>query len=194
MTQTLFLGVATVFVAVGSFLASIQHRYTAYGFFVAAVIMVGFAVWAAYIEGVPKPHLVPVQYGKTDDADCEGLVFLNDGEPAYATEPPNPVSLGGSATIEFGSPADPVLTRLSKNGGLQTFPIVIREGHRQIRNDLRTQMLLWNVDEVMASFSYADARRPKTRRYTTVCKIFPTTKGVAIELVKVKFAWWRLRD
>jgi hypothetical protein len=48
MTQTLFLGVATVLVAVGSFLASIEHRYTAYGCFVGAIAMVAAAVWATY--------------------------------------------------------------------------------------------------------------------------------------------------
>lgn len=106
MTQTLFLGVATVLVALGSFLASIRHDYTAYGFFVGAVIMVGFAVWAAYLEGVPKPHLMPVGYGKTpDQRGPAGLVFFNDGDPAYNIEPPKETKISeGSATLLFEDP------------------------------------------------------------------------------------------
>ena len=34
--------------AIGAFLASIQHRYTAYGFFVVAILMAVVAIWVAY--------------------------------------------------------------------------------------------------------------------------------------------------
>jgi hypothetical protein len=48
MKETLFLGVAAVLDAVGAFLVSIQHRYTAYGCFVGAIAMVLTAVWVSY--------------------------------------------------------------------------------------------------------------------------------------------------
>jgi hypothetical protein len=48
MKETLFLGVAAVLDAIGAFLVSIQHRYTAYGCFVGAITMVIIAVWVSY--------------------------------------------------------------------------------------------------------------------------------------------------
>jgi hypothetical protein len=191
MTQTLFLGVATVLVAIGSFLASIQHRYTAYSFFVAAVIMVGFAVWAAYIEGLPKPHLVPIGYGTAPEQDHQkGLVFYNDGEPAYKIESPKDTPLDGSAVLHF---EEIHLSRLSKDGGMQCFPMSVKEsGGRMEYGDLRSKLILSDADSLRISFRYADSRQPQKLRYTTICKIIPTTKGIAIELVKVKFAWWKL--
>lgn len=48
MKQTLFLGVATVLVAIGSFLASREHFYSAYTMFAAAIVMVIAAVWVTY--------------------------------------------------------------------------------------------------------------------------------------------------
>lgn len=34
--------------AIGAVLATLQHRYTAYGLFAGAIVMVGAAIWAAY--------------------------------------------------------------------------------------------------------------------------------------------------
>jgi hypothetical protein len=48
MKVTLFVGIATVLDAIGAFLVSIQHRYTAYGCFVGAIAMVAKAVWEDY--------------------------------------------------------------------------------------------------------------------------------------------------
>jgi hypothetical protein len=48
MKQTLFLGVATVLTAIGSFLATIQHFYIAYALFGIAIAMVVVAVWVTY--------------------------------------------------------------------------------------------------------------------------------------------------
>jgi hypothetical protein len=48
MKDTLFLGVAAVLDAIGAFLVSIQHRYTAYGCLAGAIAMVALAVWVAY--------------------------------------------------------------------------------------------------------------------------------------------------
>ena len=48
MQQTLFLGVATVLVATGSFLASRQHFYSANSLFVGAILMVLAAIWVSY--------------------------------------------------------------------------------------------------------------------------------------------------
>jgi hypothetical protein len=192
MKQTLFLGVATVLVAIGSFLASIQHRYTAYGFFVLAVVMVGFAVWAAYIEGVPKPHLVPIGYGTPSEHDHgKGLVFYNDGEPAYKIESPKDTPFGNSSSVLHFEEIH--ISRLSKDGGMQCFPMSVRDSAgRQEDGELRVKLILWEADSVLVSFRYADSRKPQKLRYTTVCKIIPTGKEVAIELVAVKFAWWML--
>ena len=48
MKQTLFLGIAAILDAIGAFLVSIQHRYTAYGCLVGAIVMVVTAVWVTY--------------------------------------------------------------------------------------------------------------------------------------------------
>ena len=48
MKETLFLGIATVLVAIGAFSVSVQHRYTAYSCFVGAVVMVVTAIGVAY--------------------------------------------------------------------------------------------------------------------------------------------------
>jgi hypothetical protein len=48
MRQTLFLGVAAILDAIGSFLASIHHLYTAYGCFAVAIVLVIVAVLFHY--------------------------------------------------------------------------------------------------------------------------------------------------
>jgi hypothetical protein len=48
MRQTLFLGIAAVLDAIGAFLASNHHLYTAYGCFTGAIAMVCLAIWFSY--------------------------------------------------------------------------------------------------------------------------------------------------
>ncbi len=178
--------------AIGSFLASVQHRYTAYSFFALAIIMVGCAVWAAYIESVPKPHLVPIGYGPPPAHDREkGLVFYNDGEPAYKIESPKDTPFGnGSMVLHF---EDIYISRLSKDGGMQCFPMSVRSSTGiPGRGDLVTNLTLWEADSVRVSFRYADSKRPQQLRYITVCKIMPIKNEVVIELEKVQFKWWTL--
>jgi len=193
MTQTLFLGVATVFLAIGSFLSSIHHQYTAYGFFVLAVVMVGCAVWAAYVESTPKPHLVPIGYGTASGQERQkGLVFFNDGEPAYKIEAPKATRLGdSSATLQF---QEIHLTRLSKDGGMQCFPMSVRDfDGRTEYSDLPAKFALHGVDSLLVSFRYADSKRPQILRYTTTCKIIPIKGEFHIELgAKVRFDWWKI--
>lgn len=194
MTQTVFLGVATVLIAIGSFLASIQHRYTAYSLFVIAVVMVGFALWSAYIEGTPKPHLVPLGYGyASENAREQGLVFLNDGDPAYKIEAPKPTRLGSSeAVLQF---QEVNFSRLSKDGGRRCFPMSIREyDGRTIYSDLAAKVAIYGaVNGLSVSFRYADGNRPQHLRYTTTCRIIPIKGELHIELEKpVKFDWWKL--
>ncbi len=187
-------------VAIGSFLASIQHRYTAYSLFVGAVVMVVFAVWAAYVESIPKPHIVPVGYGTVGElytkllAAGEGVLFENDGEAAYKVTPPKPTRFGtiGDPMLVFD---DPGIARLTKEQGVRCFPVAIKDSFGERtggRGDLRMQLALSAADSVLISFRYADSRQPQKLRYTTICKIISTPKGIAIELVSVKFAWWAL--
>ena len=182
-----------VFLAIGSFLASIHHQYTAYGFFVAAVVMVACAFWAAYVEATPKPHLVPIGYGMASDEDrVRGLVFFNDGEPAYKIEAPKSTPLGdGSAILQF---QEVNFSRLSKDGGMRSFPMSVREfDGRTAYSDLPTKFALHGVDSLLVSFRYADSKRPQKLRYTTTCKIIWIKGELYVKLAKkVKFDWWRL--
>jgi hypothetical protein len=142
-----------------------------------------------YIESIPRPHLVPVGYGKPPNHDGpEGLVFFNDGEPAYNIEPPKETRLEGSDRLLF---EDPHLSRLSKDGGMQCFSVRVKDSSgRSISSNLRTVLTLWHEDSVLVSFRYADSKRPRKLRYSTVCRIRPISTGVAIELEKCTFAWW----
>jgi len=150
-------------------------------------VLAVLAAFVGFIETIPKPHLIPIGYGRTDER-FDGLVFFNDGEPAYRITPPKPTALG-SAMLEFG---DPLLTRLSTLGGQQCFPISVKDSFGSQVNALRSEMVLRDIDSVLVSFQYADSRRPTILRYTTTCKIEPTAKGISISLEKWEFRWWKL--
>lgn len=154
-------------------------------------VLAVLAAFIGFIETIPKPHLVPIGYGR-EDGTVDGLVFFNDGEPAYRVTAPEPTPIGGpgDAKLFFN---DPKITRLSMLGGKQIFPITVNDslGPAKI-NDLRNQMVLHGVHSVLVSFDYADGRRPTLLRYTTTCKIERTTEGISISLEKWEFRWWKL--
>ena len=168
-----------------------DHWGAAIFFYSVCVVLAILAIVVGFIENVPKPHLVPIGYGR-EEGTVDGLVFFNDGEPAYRVMPPETTPLGGAgdAKILFDNPN---LTRLSTLGGKQTFPIRVSDSLGPSRSDLRTEMLLRGVESVLVSFQYADGARPTVLRYTTTCKIEPSTKGISISLEKYRFEWWRLR-
>jgi hypothetical protein len=180
------LAAMAIIAGIAGNISKCDHWKTAVFFWCLCGVLFIAATVVAYIESVPKPHLVPVGYGHAEGS--EGLVFINDGQAAYAIEPPKPTPLG-SAELTF---EDPHLTRLTKDGGMQCFPMFLSDSHRSIINDLRMNLILRDAQSVLVSFRYADAKRPNLLRYTTTCKIVPTTKGVDISLERYRFSWWRL--
>jgi hypothetical protein len=187
---SVLLAAMAIIAGVAGNVSKCDHWGAAVFFWSICGILGVLAVIVGFIESTPKPHLVPVGYGKVD-GNIDGLVFVNDGEPAYCVSPPKPTPLGGmgDATLLFD---DPTITRLSKNGGMQLFPITVKDSLGAKINDLRTEMILRGVDSVLVSFQYADGKRPTALRYTTICRIQPHTKGVAISLEKYSFAWWAI--
>jgi len=170
--------------------AKCDHWKAAVFFWCLCGVLAVSASIVGYIESIPKPHLVPIGYGR-EDGRIDGLVFFNDGEPAYCVTPPKPTPLGGmgDAKLLFD---DPHITRLSTLGGKQCFLITVQDSTGGKINALRGEMVVRGVESVLVSFQYADARRPTILRYTTTCKIEPTTKDVSISLAKYRFAWWKI--
>jgi hypothetical protein len=80
--QTLFLGVAAVLDAIGAFLVSIQHRYTAYSCFIGAIAMVVTAVYVTYRseyrlkQGKQELGLILIELSQCELAAYDG----SDGE------------------------------------------------------------------------------------------------------------------
>jgi hypothetical protein len=185
--HSVLLATMAIIAGVAGNISKTDHWKAAVGFWCLCGCLAIAATIVGYIESILKPHLVPVGYGKTPDGR-EGLVFINDREAAYAIQPPKPIPFGtGELVFE-----DPHLTRLTKDGGLQCFPMFISDSHRSVVNDLRANLILSDTRNVLVSFKYADADRPKLLRYTTTCKISPSKKGIDISLEKYSFSWWKL--
>lgn len=158
------------------------------------------ALVAGYIESIPKPHIVPVGYGAVGEAYSKllaagaGLLFENDGEPAYRVTPPNPTRFGtiGDPTLVFD---DPGIARLTKEDGRRCFPVTIKDSFGERTGDpadLRQQIGLSGAKFVLVSFQYADSKKPRSLRYRTICKIEPHATGLKVSLVDCKFDWLRL--
>lgn len=147
------------------------------------------ALFVGFLESIPKPHLVPHGYGRLTKFGFDGLIFINDGEPAYCVTPPTSVLLGntGSVSLVFDEPPIP---RVSKDSGLQCFVITVKDSGGMKLNDLRTDMIQHNVSSLDISLRYADSKKPTKLRYTTICKIERNTKGIDVSLIKYRFAWW----
>ncbi len=170
-----------------------DHWKTAIFFWCLCGVLAVLAGIAAFYESIPKPHIIPVGYGMASDEDrVRGLVFFNDGEPAYKIEAPKPTPLGDSSAILQFQEVD--FSRLSKDGGMRCFPMSVREfdGRTEYSN-LATKFALHGVDSLLVSFRYADSKRPQKLRYTTTCKIIWIKGELQVELAKkVEFDWWKL--
>jgi hypothetical protein len=177
-----------------------DHWKAAVFFWCLCGLLAILACIAGFVENIPKPHIVPVGYGQVGESytvlgdGFDGLLFENDGEPAYNVMPPNPTRFGriGDPMLVFD---DPGIGRLTREQGARCFPVAIKDSGGVRLNDLRMQLALSGSDFVLISFQYADGRKPQRLCYTTVCKIelhSKATKGLKVTLFDYKINWLRI--
>jgi hypothetical protein len=147
-----------------------------------------WALIAAWYEGLPKPHIVIVGYGRTGTGQVDGLLIANDGEPAYNISPPPSIPFGGQSRIVFD---DPIITHLTKEHGARCLPVEVESnlGGGAV-NGLNHDMAMRGIHELPVKFFYADGRSPKQwRRYVTIGKLQLIHGHVVGVFVKQKMRW-----
>jgi hypothetical protein len=190
----LFLAAITIIAGIAGNVYKCDHWGIAVAFYVVCGVLFILTLIVGFYESIPKPHIVPAGYGGLSGRQ-DGLLFKNDGEPAYNVEPPKPTKLEGigDSTMFFD---DPAVLQLTKDDEPRCFPITIKDslGGQKI-NDLQMQLALTNANPVLVSFRYADGKKPKLPRYISTFKVeihSQTPKGIAVRLDSCKFDWRHL--
>lgn len=191
---TFLLTAMAIIAGIAGNVSKCDHWHAAIFFWCVCALLAVLAGIAGFVESIPKPHIVPAGYGGLGGRQ-DGLLFENDGEPAYNVSPPEPTNLGeiGTATMFFD---DPAVLLLRKGDGPRSFPITVKDslGGQKI-NDLRMQLALSDGKPVFVSFRYADGKKPNVSRYTSTFKVeihSHAPKGIAVRLESCKFDWRHL--
>lgn len=185
------------------------HPHLMYWFYAGSIALIITAMILAFTTGdQKKPSIVPLRFGYLSNAPQEisgrwykptghaftaeevlsgkqyvdqGLIFMNDGEPAYHISIPKASRVGPSKLIFPGK-----LARLEKSQGEAVLTAAIeRAPHTSIVNGLFDEMRQNNLDRVTVAVEYRGHSHQAW--WATICEIVrnPHVKG-GLEILKFR--------